>query len=191
MTNEASALTEFAADALDRFAVTPAELLHAAIAGRVFKRVGIAATPARLIHDRAARTVYAATRRLVLDGAGAMAKTLRTASGDAEVRPLSRSRRGRFAVAAVNALAGDRLAERNNDLAIRMSVRDRGTDVACTRGDLAHAFPRARSSLAVFLHGLAETEEWWFGRPVTGGRPRVRSFGARLQDDAGFTPVYI
>ena len=117
-----------------------------------------------------------------------MAKALRTTGGD-EVRPLSRSRGGRYALAAVNAVAGDSLVERNNDLAIRMSVRDGGTDVACTRDGLAQAFPRATSTLAVFLHGLAETEEWWFFRPVTGGR--VRSFGSRLQEDAGFTPVYI
>ena len=188
MTNEASGLTEFAADVVDRFALTPAELLHAAIARRVFRRVGVAATPARLIHDRAARSAYAVTRRVVLDGAGAMAKALRTTGGD-EVRPLSRSRGGRYALAAVNAVAGDSLVERNNDLAIRMSVRDGGTDVACTRDGLAQAFPRATSTLAVFLHGLAETEEWWFFRPVTSGR--VRSFGSRLQEDAGFTPVYI
>src|SRR5207302_11011203 len=135
---------------------------------RVFARVGIAAPPARVIDDRAARSAYALTRRVVFDGAGAMARAVRTASGD-EVRPFSSSRRGRYALAAVNAVAGDSLAERNNDLAIRMSVRDRGADVACTRDGLGQTFNRASSSVAVFLHGLAETEEWWFVRPAIGG----------------------
>src|SRR5438105_10562318 len=190
MTNEASGLTEFAADVVDRFALTPAELLHAAIARRVFRRVGVAATPARLIHDRAARSAYAVTRRVVLDGAGAMAKALRTTGGD-DVRPLSRSRGGRYALAAINALAGDSLAERSNDLAMRMSLRHGGTDVACAHRVLRQTFPRATPRIAVFLHGLAETEEWWLRRPAIVGSRRVRSFGSRLQEDAGFTPVYI
>jgi pimeloyl-ACP methyl ester carboxylesterase len=191
MTNEMSGLAELTADAVDRLALTPAELLHAAIARRVFTRIGIAATPARVIHDRAARSAYAVTRRAVLDGAGAMSRRLRAARGDADAVPLSRTRRGRDALAAINAFAGDRLVERNNDLAIRMAVRAHGVDVPLGRDDLARAFPRATPSVAVFLHGLAETEEWWVRRPGAERRRRGRSFGARLRQDAGYTPVYV
>jgi hypothetical protein len=43
--NEMSALTEMAADAIDRLAITPAEQLHKGIARRVFNAVGVASTP--------------------------------------------------------------------------------------------------------------------------------------------------
>jgi pimeloyl-ACP methyl ester carboxylesterase len=189
--NELSALTEIASDAIDRYGITPAEMLHAGVARRVFTLIGVASTPTRLIHDRLAATAYSFSRAAVSGAAGAMATTLRTASGNTDVRPLSRSRSGRTAIGALNALSGDRLAERRNDLTIRMAVRNAGVDVACTRDDLARAFPAATTRVAVFVHGLAETDEWWL-RPQRGGRPRrPRHFGARLHEDAGYTPVYL
>jgi pimeloyl-ACP methyl ester carboxylesterase len=189
--NELSALTEIASDAIDRYGITPAEMLHAGVARRVFTGIGVASTPTRLIHDRLATTAYSVTRAAVFGAAGAVATTLRTASGDTDVLPLSRSRGGRMAIGAINALSGDRLAERRNDLTIRMAVRHAGVDIVCAREGLGSAFPAATPRVAVFVHGLAETEEWWL-RPQRGSRPRrPRHFGARLHEDAGYTPVYV
>jgi triacylglycerol esterase/lipase EstA (alpha/beta hydrolase family) len=94
-------------------------------------------------------------------------------------------------IGAINGMAGDRLAERGSDLAIQMAIRDRGIDVACTRDGIAAAFPMATAKVAVFVHGLGGTEEWW-QRPPRERRPRpVRHFGAGLREDAGLTPVYV
>jgi len=191
VTNELTALTDIASDAIDRYAITPAQMLHVGIARRVFTRVGVTSTPTRLIHDRLATSAYALTRAAVAGAAGAVATTLRATNGSADVMPLSRSRSGRTAIGAVNAISGDRLAQRGNDLTIRMAVRCAGVDVACTRDGLAAAFPAATSRVAMFVHGLAETEEWWI-RPQRGsGTHTARHFGARLHEDAGYTPVYV
>ena len=191
MTNELSALTEIASDAIDRYAITPAQMLHVGIARRVFARVGVASTPTRLVHDHLATSAYSLTRAAVAGAAGALATTLRAASGEADVLPLSRSRGGRTVVGAINALAGDRLAQRRSDLTIQMAVRCAGIDVACTSDGLAAAFPAATSRIAVFVHGLAETEEWWI-RAQRGSRARRAShFGARLREDAAYTPVHV
>lgn len=190
MANEMSALTEMAADAIDRLAITPAEQLHRGIARRVFNAVGVASTPTRLAHDRLSSSAYAVTRIAMVRGAGALAARLRDASGNADVRPLSRSPGGRMVIGAINAVAGDRLAERHSDLAIEMAVRDGGCDVACTGDALAAAFATATPDVAVFVHGLGGTEEWW-QRPRRNGTRPLRHFGDGLRDDAGLTPVYV
>jgi pimeloyl-ACP methyl ester carboxylesterase len=185
-----SALTEMAADTIDRLAITPAQQLHMGIARRVFNAVGVASTPTRLAHDRLSTSAYAVTRTAVVRGAGALAAALRNASGVADVRPLSRTPGGRMVIGAINGVAGDRLAERGSDLAVAMSVRNGGVDVACTRDAIAAAFVGATPEVAVFVHGLGGTEEWW-QRPH-GNRTRPsRHFGDGLRDDAGFTPVYV
>jgi pimeloyl-ACP methyl ester carboxylesterase len=186
--NEISAITEIAADAIDRFAITPAEMLHAGIARRVFASIGVTATPTRVIHDRIATSSYSLTRKALLGAAVAMAAGFRTATDNADIRPLSNSRPGRFMIGAFNGFAGDRLAERSNDLAIRLAVRHRGKDLMCTPDEFARTFPDATPKLAVFLHGLAETEEWWMRRRRD---HEARCIGTRLRDDAGYTPVYV
>jgi pimeloyl-ACP methyl ester carboxylesterase len=189
--NEMSALTEIAAEAIDRLAITPAEQLHMGIAKRVFDSIGVASIPTRLAHDRLATSAYAVTRIAMTRGAGALATALRNASRDADIRPLSRSADGRMVIGALNGMAGDRLAERGSDLAVRMAVRDHGVDVSCTRDAVAHAFPTATSQIAVFVHGLGGTEEWWQRRGRGNRTQPRRHFGAGLRDDAGCTPVYV
>jgi pimeloyl-ACP methyl ester carboxylesterase len=60
-----------------------------------------------------------------------------------------------------------------------MAVRVAGEPVDLARLD--EAFPQATSHVAVFLHGLGETEFAW-------GRP---SYGDRLAEALGVTPVFI
>jgi pimeloyl-ACP methyl ester carboxylesterase len=48
--------------------------------------------------------------------------------------------------------------------------------------------------LAIFVHGLCETEEaWWWGTKADPGAPESapRTYGQRLRDDLGFTPLYL
>ena len=57
--------------------------------------------------------------------------------------------------------------------------------------DLARAFPDATGRLAVFLHGLTESEHsWGYRAEQHHGRPGV-TYGTRLREDLGLTPVYL
>ena len=128
--------------------------IHRAISGRVFGALGPAAAPVRVMHDTITSGVYAGVR------AGLRA----TALVPVPDRELSETRRGAMALGALNGVFGDKL---DAPLAIPMAVRRVGEP----------ATPR----LAVFLHGLGETEYAW-------GSP---SYGERLDDDLGITPVFV
>ena len=150
---EAEALQQLAARELASLPRGIGEI-HRAISGRVFCALGPTAAPVRVMHDTIARGVYASV-------SAALRATALVPISDAE---LSETRRGAMALAALNGLLGDKLDE---PLAIPMAVRRVGTP----------ATPR----LAVFLHGLGETEYAW-------GSP---SYGEQLHEDLGITPVFI
>jgi hypothetical protein len=165
-------------------AVSKVEQVHRAYAGRAFGRLRQAGAPARLIHDTVARGAYLAVR-----GAGAAAgvvggevASLVGGSG----QPAGHAPRGNLALAALNAVAGDQLGPDVAPLAIRMAVRAGGRDVDLTPQQLAAAFPQATPRVAVFLHGLAETENSWH-RQVDQSVP----YGHGLQAEYGYSPVYL
>ncbi|HSP08898.1 MAG TPA: alpha/beta hydrolase [Candidatus Dormibacteraeota bacterium] len=185
MANELSALVEVGGDAFDRLIVGTTESLHNAVAGRVFRSIGPLAAPSRYVHDRAAAAAYRAVRFVGGAVTSASSYSIRAVSG-ADSRPVTASRRGRAAVSALNGLIGDVLEQNGNALAIPMAVRCKGADVPCERESLRHAVRRPTGRLAVFLHGLGETEERW-RRPRRG---RL-DFGAQLRRDFDLTPVYI
>jgi pimeloyl-ACP methyl ester carboxylesterase len=89
--------------------------------------------------------------------------------------------RGRFVNAAVNGLIGDRLVDERPRLAIEMSVRSAGRDVAMS--DLATTFPDATGRVVLFLHGLCENESYWDRGPAP-------TYGEMLADE-GWTPVFL
>ena len=102
-------------------------------------------------------------------------------------RPLSTTPRGAAALAAINGLIGDELERQGSELHQPMAVRVRGRAVAPERDALARAFPAATPRLAVFLHGLMETEFAW----RLGARETGETYGTRLARDLGYTPVYL
>ena len=67
-----------------------------------------------------------------------------------------------------------------------MAVRVRGRDVAVESAALRRAFPRATPRLAVFIHGLCETEVAWLLHAA-----RHVPYGQRLQAELGYTPVFV
>jgi len=143
-------------------AVTHVEHVHQAIAARAFRPASVAGAPARVTHDAIAKVVYACVR-----GTG---KGVGLAAAEAAaLMPMTdapaASARTSLAQSILNAAIGDKLAARNDPLAIRMSARIDGEPTP---------------ALAVFVHGLAENDRSWGHR-----------FGARLRADFGFTPVYI
>ena len=190
MANELSALVEVGGGAVDRLLIGTAESLHRAVAGRVFRSVGPLSAPSRIVHDAVARAAYATVRFANGVATSASAMSIGALTG-ANARPLSASRRGRATIGALNALMGDLLEEQGSPLAIPMSIRRNGTDVACDRQSVNRAFPRPTPRLAVFLHGLGETDERWErGAARHRGRARL-SFGEQMRRDCAITPVEV
>jgi pimeloyl-ACP methyl ester carboxylesterase len=190
MANELSALVEVGGDAVDRLIVTTTESLHTAIAGRIFRSVGPLSAPSRFVHDGLARSAYAYVRFTLRTATRVSASSIRLVTGK-DRKPLSASRRGRAAVSALNALIGDALHEGGSPLAISMAVRRQGIDVPCEPDAIRRAFRRPTPRLAVFLHGLGETEERWRrGADRHRGRGRL-TFGEQLRRDLDFTPIEI
>src|SRR4051795_1148899 len=138
--------------------------IHGAIAGRVFRRLGAPATPVRFLHDTVSRGSYEGVRGGLKLTGGAAGAAARARAADV---PLSETPRGAAVIAALNGLVGDRLEADGSPLAVPMSARRVGE-------------PRT-PDVAVFLHGLGETEYAW-------GK---RNYGERLAEDLGYTPVFL
>ena len=129
--------------------------VHSAISRRVFRALGPRAAPARVMHDTIARGSYFGVR-------AGIALAGRMAGGAYARRP---GEANAHVIAALNALQGDVLEA---PLALEMTARDRGEIVSVPSAE----------RLAVFIHGLGETEFAWGRNP----------YGARLP---GWTPVYL
>jgi pimeloyl-ACP methyl ester carboxylesterase len=155
--------------------------VHRAAAGRVFGMLGLLGAPVRVMHDGISRAVYwsvgSGLRAPLAAGAGALARTVRGAV------PMADSPRGGMALAALNGAIGDTLAREQRDLALELTIRRQGRPVDIDSAGLAEAFPDATPKLAVFVHGLCESEDGW--------RLRRPSYGSRLRDELGYTPVYV
>lgn len=94
-------------------------------------------------------------------------------------------------LAFVNGMYGDRLAAMGHPFAGSMVLRQDGADITVTPVGLAAAYPDATDRLAVFLHGLMETEVSWRFRAFTQYGDASVSYGSRLAADGGFTPVWV
>jgi len=169
--------------------VTRVEEMHGSIAGRAFGGVGPASAPVRAAHDAVARGTYAVVR-------GTLARVA-TAVGGAAARsgaagaPLADHPGGGVALAVLNGGYGDLLEREVAELATTMGLRHRGRALAVDREPLASAYPDATGRLAVFVHGLVETERAWrFGAERHHGDRRT-SYGTLLRRDLGYTPVWL
>ena len=168
MTGEARALGELGARGAGGFT----ELIrdtHEAIASRAFGAAP-AAAGARMVHDGISRAVYAGVRAAVagvVQAGGLVA--------EAHGATVSDSPRGRMLIGAVNGAWGDLLAEQASPLAIDMHVPD-----------LERVRAGATPRLAVFVHGLCETEEAW-----RLGADRSEPYPERLRREFGSTPLLV
>jgi pimeloyl-ACP methyl ester carboxylesterase len=164
--------------------------VHRSVAGRAFGALGVLGTPVRVMHDGISSAAYAtvgASLRAVPRAIGTAAG--RTAPPDGP--SIADAPGGAFALAALNGFWGDSIARDHADLAPDLSIRRRGRAVTPDSAGLARAYPDATGRIAVFVHGLCETEQAWNLTPFTRGPQRRRSYGARLRDELGYTPVYV
>ena len=148
--------------------------MHVGIASRPLRILGPAAAPVRVIHDGVSRAVYAGVRGGRRGAARGGSRALARRAGE-DGPALAATPLGSFALATLNGLYGDHLTDRGNGLALRMEIRD-------LEAALSEPTPR----IAVFAHGLFETDEAWRLFPRRG-----RPYGARLADDLGFTPLHL
>jgi hypothetical protein len=168
-----------------------AQGIHQALAGRLFRMLGDAAAPARLLHDGVSAIAYTSTRLGVrvlppVIGFGA-AQFVHPAAPSAHDAP-----RGRFALGALNGFWGDRLAEQRPVLAPVMRMRTHEGRLRRIPSNVAHDIPGAATGrVAVFVHGLCETDlSWWLGAEKTWGDASV-TYGSLLRDASGWTPLYV
>jgi pimeloyl-ACP methyl ester carboxylesterase len=98
-----------------------------------------------------------------------------------ENRPVSRRREA--ALALLNGVVGDHLADTTNPLALTMRLRRDGKALRLERGALGEAFPDATGKLVVLVHGLCMSDLQWMRQN--------HDHGAALARDFGFTPVYL
>jgi len=137
------------------------------VSRRVFGLLGGIAAPVRMAHDGITGAVHASVRagmRAVPSGGGrALALT-----APPRAAALADSRPGALALGALNGMWGDRIERDHAPLALGMDLRHDGAETA---------------RIAVFVHGLCETDTAW----RLGGGP---TYGERLRTDLGHTPVY-
>jgi pimeloyl-ACP methyl ester carboxylesterase len=160
---------------------------HLAIAERAFRAAPATSTAARHGHDAISALTYATVRGATVSALGLAASAL--AATTRERAPLADTPRGSVCLGALNGAIGDELERCDDPLAVRMELRHDGRAVPISPPDLADRFPNATGKVAVFLHGLCETERaWWLGAdPERGGA----TYGARLERDLGYTPLYV
>jgi pimeloyl-ACP methyl ester carboxylesterase len=145
---------------------------HRAFADRAFGLTGPFGTATRAMHHGISTIVYGSVRTGVATGAAA-AGVLAAAGGPRG--SLRATPRGRLLLGAVNGAWGDHLDAQDSTLAVEMEVCNLpGARVAAT--------PR----VALFVHGLCETEDAW-----RLGEERCEPYTDRLARDLGFTPLLL
>jgi len=189
-TSEAGALARLAAHAVATTSGRVREM-HEAIASRVFTATGPGAQPVRAAHDAIAGVVYASVRGGSTAVGAVTGAALDAYPWPAEGRVVSGTKAGGLALSALNGFVGDHFEDGRSPLRVDMSVRVGGVVVPPSRGELARAFPAATGKIAVFVHGLCCSEQvWWRSAAKHYGDPAV-SYGSRLAEEFGYTPVYL
>jgi len=91
-----------------------------------------------------------------------------------------------LALAALNGILGSDLEADESALALEMTLRHGGRDVSVA--ELAQLLPETTPKVAVFVHGLCESEHSWdLFREANGGQ----TYASRLRDELGYIPVHV
>ena len=184
---EIRALGEITGRSIARPAAVASDV-HRAVTRRVFGALGPLGIPVRAVHDPVSRasykTIAAGLRAPLAAGGWALARGATDASAS-----IAESRAGALALGAANGFFGDRLAREHPELAMALGFWRAGRQVSLEPEGLAEAFVDATPRIAVFVHGLCETEEAWRA-PYPGVAPRP-SYGDRLRSDLEVTPVFV
>ena len=155
---DGAAVVALAADALDQAILSTVRDVHRAVSDRAF-RLTPGSWPVQVVHDRLTDLVYASVRA----GIGLAALT-----GSAVITARGRgdgwldadpARSAAWAIA--HGVIGDRIADDHPDLDLPVRIRVGARDVRATPQTLGRAFPAPSRRVAVFLHGLTESDRAW------------------------------
>lgn len=144
--------------AVERVVLGTVRDVHQAVADRAF-RLTPGSAPVRLLHDTVSRGVYGAVasglRLTSLAGAAAVA-----ARGDTDDWLDGTPRRSAL-WSALHGIAGAELTGNHPQLDLPVQLRVEGRPIRTSHDELAAAFPDASGRVAVFLHGLTESDRSW------------------------------
>jgi pimeloyl-ACP methyl ester carboxylesterase len=170
-----------------------AQGVHTAVAGRLFGLAGKPARPIRLMHNGIAAVAYGSTRlgvKYLPPAAGLLAGTM----SDPAAESAHDVPRGRFVIGAINGFWGDRIVRTQPALAPQMRMRLHGGPLRRVPANLvadAEASGTATGRIVVFIHGLCETDLCWSFAAEKRWGDRTCTYGSRLRDDDGWTPIYL
>ena len=172
--------------------------IHCAIADlsifQVLRWIPGMAGPARLaqdVHDAVVSGIYAAVRH---SGGGLLAAAALLEQQVATTTPVATTPPSRLVTglrSALNAAVGDYLADSANPLAIPMGFYAAGHQIPLTNEGLRAHVADPSDRLCVFIHGLGCDEHGWQWYADTAWDPPGQHYGARLQTDLGYTPLYL
>ncbi len=175
------------------------EHTHHGVTERVYRAVGVltggASRPVHVLHDLAARHTFFWVRTGV-SAAGRLAAALSPHAARDGQTALA-GVRAQLALGIVNGVTGHRLAEDGSSLAIPMSLRLDGQDVAATPEELAAAYGTERGAepgparVVVFLHGLVETEHAWRFRSRQRWGQAETSYASLFAQETDWRPVLV
>ncbi|MEX1162850.1 MAG: hypothetical protein WEB03_04650 [Nitriliruptor sp.] len=158
--NDVRDLTALAGHHAEATVVAVTQGLHRAIASRVFRYVP-GSLPVRVAHDAVSSVVYGSVR-LGLRGLTAAGVTVAgVVTSDREVRWFDTSPGHSRAASILHGVIGDRFASDHPSLDLPVSIRVDGRTRPATPETLAEGFPDPSSRVAVFLHGLTESDCCW------------------------------
>lgn len=167
--------------------------VHLATTSRLFAVAGKHGRPIKLMHDGISAIAYGSTKlgvKYLPPVAGLVASAFQDPSAEsAHDRP-----GGRFVLGAVSGFRGDRLGERQSALAPQMRMRLHGGQLRRMPSNLvddATHTGTATGRLAIFAHGLCETDLCWSFAAQKRWGERSTTYGSKLRDDDGWTPLYL
>lgn len=140
----------------------PVEGMHRAIIGRWFGMAGSHLDGERHVVDGLIASMYS-TVRLGGSAIGSAISTMSDLASDhVNLPPVWETAKGAYVQSIFNGVWGDQLEDNRSPLRIDIGVRDpSGRPIPPTQGPLGQAFPDATGRLAVMVHGLGETEQYW------------------------------
>lgn len=140
----------------------PVEGIHRAVSDRWLALAEPWAGPVSGVVDGLTASAYGAVRFGGVAVGSTISVAAELASNRVTLPAVWETARGRYVQSIFNGVWGDRLANDESPLGIRLGVRDHdGSPVAMTPTSLRRAFPNPTGRLVVMLHGLGETERCW------------------------------
>ncbi len=153
--------------------------MHRAINRGVFRWLGPIGRPVAQVVDAVTDHAYAGVR-LGIRGAGELGAAAAGYLGTDRTTPRSAKAR-----AVAHGVVDGRYLSHAPELDVDLGLRVDGRDVAPQTASLAAAYPEARGRIAVFLHGLIDSEEVWTAEAP--GHPSLPDVVAAH----GMTPVLV